>query len=176
MININYRKLTADEINPQLFGSFNRYQEVTKCLRKIDGEWVIKDITFTEQWTADDYITLCGYLINSGVVYGAFDGDKLIGFTSLESEFFGTACKYLQLSCIHVSNEYRGKGIGRQLFALIADSAKKAGADKLYISAHSSVESQAFYKSIGCVETVEYNAKLTELEPCDCQLEFILNL
>lgn len=173
-MNINYKKLTATEVNPSLFDSFNRYQEVTKCWRKIDGEWVIKDIAFTEQWSDNDYITLVGYLTNSTIVYGAFHDDKLIGFTSLEGEFFGETCKYLQLSCLHVSFGYRGNGIGKRLFYLICESAKKFGADKLYISAHSSVESQGFYKSLGCVETLEYNAKLLELEPYDCHLEFNL--
>jgi len=43
------------------------------------------------------------------------------------------------------------------------------GAQSLYISAHSSQESQAFYKVMGCAESVEYNTKLVDEEPCDCQ-------
>ena len=39
------------------------------------------------------------------------------------------------------------------------------------ISAHSAVESQAFYKSMGCVEAEVYNQKHVEDEPYDCQLE-----
>lgn len=173
-MNINYKKLTATEINPSLFDSFNRYQEVTKCWRKIDGEWVIKDIAFTEQWSDNDYITLVEYLLKSIAIYGAFHDDKFIGFVSLEGDFFGETCNYQQLSCLHVSFGYRGNGIGKRLFYLICESAKKFGADKLYISAHSSVESQGFYKSLGCVETLEYNEKLLELEPYDCHLEFNL--
>ena len=46
------------------------------------------------------------------------------------------------------------------------------GRKPLYISAHSSVESQAFYKApMGCVEAREYQAFHVEKEPCDCQLE-----
>ena len=52
--------------------------------------------------------------------------------------------------------------------------AKAKGAKKLYISAHSSVESQAFYKAIGCREAEEYSQPHVEKEPCDCQLEKIL--
>jgi hypothetical protein len=48
------------------------------------------------------------------------------------------------------------------------------GAQKLYISAHSSQESQAFYKAMGCVEAMEYNKRLVSEEPCDCQLEYNL--
>lgn len=42
---------------------------------------------------------------------------------------------------------------------------------KLYISAHSAVESQAFYKQMGCVEAQVYHLKHVEAEPYDCQLE-----
>ena len=42
---------------------------------------------------------------------------------------------------------------------------------KLYISAHSAVESQAFYKAMGCVEAEVYHQGHVEEEPYDCQLE-----
>ena len=56
-------------------------------------------------------------------------------------------------------------------FTNIKEWAKQKGAKKLYISAHSAVESQAFYKSMGCVEAKVYNQKHVEDEPYDCQLE-----
>lgn len=49
--------------------------------------------------------------------------------------------------------------------------AREKNAKKLYISAHSAVESPAFYKAMGCVEAKEYNAEHVEKEPYDCQLE-----
>lgn len=61
------------------------------------------------------------------------------------------------------------------LFSLACDSAKQLGAKKMYISAHSSEESKAFYNAMGCVEALEYNHKLVDDEPCDCQLEFTLD-
>ncbi|MGN0998888.1 MAG: GNAT family N-acetyltransferase, partial [Faecousia sp.] len=72
---------------------------------------------------------------------------------------------------IHVSQECRGRGIGRKLMEASKDWAKGRGAQKLYISAHSSVESQAFYRAMGCREAEEYNRASVEKEPCDCQLE-----
>lgn len=48
------------------------------------------------------------------------------------------------------------------------------GGQKLYISAHSAVESQAFYRKMGCVEAEEYDPAHTAAEPCDCQLEYLL--
>ena len=47
-------------------------------------------------------------------------------------------------------------------------------AEKLYISAHSSKESQAAYRALGCVHAEEINAKLAQEEPCDVQMEYRL--
>lgn len=178
MREIQYKKIKADDINEALFKDFNRYQKVTKCWRKVEDQWVLKDIAFTEQWTSKEYEFLVKCLQNTvntgGVVYGAFNAESLAGFVSVESTFFGSQKEYLQLSSIHVTFEGRGMGIGRRLLNLAEDSARKMGAKKLYISAHSSEESQAFYKKLGCVEAVEYNEKLVADEPCDCQLEYVL--
>jgi len=97
-----------------------------------------------------------------------------VGFASVESEFFGSQKEYLQLSSLHISYENRGMGIGKKLFSLACKKAKEMGAQKLYISAHSSEETQAFYKAVNCVKGVEYNPKLVAEEPCDCQLEYCL--
>lgn len=175
---IKYRKLEVDEINKDLFKDFNRYQRVTKCWRKVENNWVIKDIEFTEEWTSKEYEFLVKCLQNTantgGVVFAAFNAESLAGFVSVENALFGRQKEYLQLSSIHVTFEGRGMGIGRKLFELAVNSARDMGAKKLYISAHSSIESQAFYKKLGCVEAVEYNEKLVAEEPCDCQLEFVL--
>lgn len=178
METIIYKQLKDIEINIALFSSFNRYQDVKKCWRKENGEWILKEIAFTEQWDSDEYEYLVKCLQNTvnsgGAVFGAFHKEVLIGFASVENEFFGSQKEYLQLSCIHTSYESRGMGIGKKLFSIACKKAKQMGAQKLYISTHSSEESQAFYKATGCVEAVEYNAKLVDAEPCDCQSEYCL--
>ena len=68
----------------------------------------------------------------------------------------------------------RGQGMGRVLFRAAAEWARDMGARKLYISAHSAVESQAFYRSLGCVEAQVYSQEAVEKEPYDCQLEYNL--
>jgi len=73
-----------------------------------------------------------------------------------------------------VSEDMRRGGIGKALFLAAAEWARKQGAKKLYISAHSAVESQAFYRAMGCVEAAEYHQKHVEAEPFDCQLEYVL--
>lgn len=179
MIKSNIRKLTKTEINKALFSNFNREQRVTRCWRKAEGEWVLKDIAFTENWRDDQYEELVRYLVNTvdtgGTVWGVFKSERLIGFASLENKFFGSQSQYLQLSSIHVSKESRGEGIGRQLFFEAYKRAAEMGAGKLYISAHSSEETMAFYHRLGCVEAKEYNETLVAQEPYDCQLEYVLD-
>lgn len=175
---MDYRKLQISEINRNLFKQFERHQKVTQCWRKVNGEWIVKDVPFIDQWSEEDYCQLVELLKNTlktgGIVYGAFSEDTLKGFASVESVLIGEIHEYLELSCIHVSEDMRGHGIGKILFQMAAQWAKTYGAKKLYISAHSSVESQAFYKAMGCTEALEYSEKHVEKEPCDCQLEYVL--
>lgn len=172
---IQYRELCMDEINRELFQSFVRRQVVTKCWRKENGAWLIKDAPFVDDWSESDYQILVTCLKNTvssgGFVYAAFDDGRLKGMVSVEPELFGGEQKYLDLSCIHVSEDMRGQGIGKTLFYEAKEWAKRKGGRKLYISAHSAVESQAFYKAMGCVEAQKYNKKHVEAEPYDCQLE-----
>ena len=172
---IQYRELHADEINTELFRDFNRRQVVTKCRRREKDGWVIREDPFIDDWSEEDYRTLVVCLKHTletnGFVYGAFYEGKLKGFTSVESMLSGGEQRYLDLSCIHVSEELRGNGIGTVLFLAEKEWEKKHGASKLYISAHSAVESQRFYEKMGCVEAQVYDQKHVEAEPYDCQLE-----
>ncbi|MBE5967066.1 MAG: GNAT family N-acetyltransferase [Lachnospiraceae bacterium] len=172
---MKYLKLKTDEINRELFSHFQRHQTVTLCWRKIDEKWCIKDDPFTDDWTEEEYNELVTCLkdtaASGGVVFGAFSDQTLKGFTSVEAPLFGSNREYLDLSSIHVSEDMRGKGIGKELFQLAKTWAKEHGAKKLYISAHSAVESQAFYHAMGCVEAQEYNPYHVQKEPYDCQLE-----
>lgn len=172
---IQYRPLNINELDRELFRHFTRHQAVTKCWRRENEKWVIKDIPFIDDWSEADYQTLVACLKNTiqtgGVVYGAFCDGMLKGFTSVEPLFFGGTQKYLELSSLHVSEELRGSGIGTELFLLAKKWAKQHGALKLYLSAHSAVETQCFYLKMGCMEAAVYSWRHVEAEPFDCQLE-----
>lgn len=172
---MEFRELTSEEINLDLFKNFIRHQVVNDCYRKVDGKWVIKADPFIDDWSEKDYEFLVQCLKNTvktgGAVFGVFCDNKLKGFASLEKGFFGGDNKYLDLSSIHISEDMRGKGFGKRLFSMIKERAREMGAKKLYISAHSAVESQRFYHAMGCVEAKEYNSAHVEKEPFDCQLE-----
>lgn len=172
---INYREIKISELNINLFHTFQRQQVVTDCWRKENDQWVIKNVPFIDDWGNDEYKELIHCLTNTimtgGLVYGAFINDELKGFVSVEGALIGSDLQYMDLSSIHVSQDVRGQGIGKTLFSIAKDFAQKNNAKKLYISAHSAVETQAFYRAMGCREAEEYDAKHVKREPYDCQLE-----
>lgn len=175
---ILYRTLTEPELNRSLFSAFVRRQVVVDCWRRENGGWAIKPDPFIDDWSEEDYAYLLDCLRNTvrtgGFVCGAFLDGELKGFVSVEAAPFGSENQYLDLTSIHVSADCRGHGAGRELFARAADWARGRGAKKLYISSHSAVESQAFYRVMGCVDAVEVNAAHVEKEPFDRQLEYVL--
>ncbi len=175
---MEYRELGEADISAQLLDGFERSQEVVKCWRKLGGVWVVADAPFIDQWSMEERAELIKALKDTvregGVVFAAFAGGGLRGFASVAPEPLGSEGKYLDLGNLHVSKELRGQGIGRRLFQMCVAWAMGRGAGKLYISAHSAVETQAFYRAMGCVEAVEYSARHVKKEPYDCQLEYVL--
>ena len=156
------------------------HRQDTVRFNRWSNKWALKDVVFTEQWDekmkqeiVDVDFKNC--LKSGGFVWGVFNREnQLIAFACLLSDFFGSSGQYLQLTQIHVSSEYRNMGVGKELFRVAVEKARELGAEKLYISAHSSEESQYFYESIGCEDAAEVNERLAKLEPYDRQMEYVL--
>jgi predicted N-acetyltransferase YhbS len=110
----------------------------------------------------------------NGTLLGAFDGDRLIAISALESEFIGRKKDQLQLYFHHVDSHYRHSGIGGKLLKKIMEKARRLGARKLYISATPSKNTVDFYMHMGCKLASELNPKLYKLEPEDIHLELKL--
>ena len=169
------RPLRPEEIGRALFAHFQRTQQVTRCWRRIDGAWVIRDVAFVDDWTEAEYeavaARLSAILRAGGIVIGAFRNGQLKGFAAVEPELFGSRAQYLDLTLLHVSQDARLEGIGSALFRAAQSFAASRGAEKLYVSAHSAVESCAFYQTMGCVDAEEPSARHVEMEPSDRQLE-----
>lgn len=178
-MNIRIRRIKEKNLSKSLFDGFDRHQEVTRVFRAEGGKWVIREVSFTEEWGENEKEELVRCLANTlqtkGIIYGAFDGERLVGFFSVESRLFGSQKQYVELSSLHVDRAYRGQGIGRKLFECAVSCGQSLNGKKLYISAHSSVESQAFYRKMGCIEALEFSPEALEKEPCDCQLEYPLD-
>ncbi len=172
---MEYKNLQADDISLALFAHFDRRQQVTLCWRRQNGAWVIREDPFLDDWSAADRNALIGALRETlrggGWVLGAFADQKLQGFAAVKAPLFGQNGEYMDLSELHVSANARSQGIGRALFERAKRWAGEHGAAKLYISAHSAVESQAFYRAMGCADAQEPDPQHVRMEPFDHQLE-----
>ena len=175
---IRVERLTEDNFNSHSLDSFIRHQVVTECLRNVDGNWLLLPISFVEEWSLDkcreEASAIANNLSGNMIDYGAFEGTDLIGYITVGTERLGTKRQYVQLVTFQVSEPFRGMGVGRKLFEKAAGVAREYGAKKLYISAHSSKESQAAYKALGCVHAEEIIPWIADEEPFDVQLEYVL--
>lgn len=172
---IRLEGLNAQNFTEASLDAFVRHQEVTHCWRKTDGEWRLLPVRFTEEWDAEECRRIAGGLSAGSIVgFGAFDGDAVVGYITVGTARLGSRGQYVQLVEFEVSEGYRGRKIGKRLFELGCGAARALGAQKLYISAHSSEESQAAYRALGCVHAQEIDAALAQAEPCDVQMEYAL--
>lgn len=175
---IFYRALQQSDFTPDLLASFHRYQETTCVWYEKDGDYLLKEDHFIDEW--DDQkkqqviSSLQACVASGGAVVGAFVENALIGFANVEGARFGSAGQYVELPYIHVSNEWRKAGLGRSLFQQICDQARQLGAKKLYIAAHPSEETQHFYRRVGCTYAMEINEEILAREPLDIQMEYLL--
>ena len=75
---------------------------------------------------------ITGILADSELMpaFGAFDGDRLVGFAEAGERPFGDGCETAPvgwLEGIYIEQEYRRQGIGRALVAAVTDWAKARG-------------------------------------------------
>jgi len=178
METITYQELNKENFNEHSMDDFIRHQSVTESWRMVDGQMVLKPTVFEQDWslekrreTAKEITEEMGKTI---CAYGAFCKGKYAGHAVLKTKLFGTAARYMELELFHVSEPYRGKGIGKSLFALAAGKARSLGAEKLFISCFPAKETIAVYTALGCVPCQEHNAVKALEEPLDIQLEYIL--
>ena len=173
-----YKKLDNTNFTGHSLDDFVRHQTVTECWRKTGCDWKIVPNVYEENWSPEQRREMAedvAHHINLDQTgFGAFDGERIIGFATVSRRIFGFAARYVQLVCFQISEEYRRQGIGRKLFSMACEEARRLGADKLYISAHSSKESQAAYRALGCTPAEEVNEGLAAAEPFDVQMEYRL--
>jgi predicted N-acetyltransferase YhbS len=172
------RFLQRDEI--PLIWQIDRKEIVENIYSLENGALVLKPDYFDIQgWPRDEaelYTPiLLGCYDRGGVFWGAFENDKLVGVSILESKFIGSHHDTLQLKFLHVSRDYRKQGLGTTLFNLAAEKAKTLGAKKLYISATPSENTVNYYQRLGCVLATEIDPELYALEPEDIHLEYVIS-
>ena len=147
---------------------YNRRQDVKKVYRMIDGKYELIECEYTEDWDLNKKRSVAKRISSDDcITYLALEDNKVVGFIGMLKKL---NCNYMILDMMHVSSECRGKGIGRQLFNLGKEEARKAGADGMYISACSSEETIAFYKAMGSKLAEHPIKEIAEDEPFDLQM------
>lgn len=173
---IRYERLSHQNFDCRSLDGFIRRQTVRESWRKIDGTWRLIPNDYEENWDLirrrEIAADIARHMETDQSAFGAFSSDQLVGFITVSHALFGQSACYAPLVCFQVSEPYRRQGIGKRLFALAAGELAALGADRLYISAHSSRESQAAYRALGCVDAAEINARLAAEEPFDVPLEY----
>ncbi len=175
---IRYKRLKEEDLTNDLLKSFNRFQRTTQVVYKNNADYIIKQDHFVDHWDEEHKARVTSDLkncmITGGAVIGSFHNALLVGFANIEGKKFGSRNQYLEMPYIHVSQEQRGQGIGKKLFELCCQFAKEKGVEKLYIGAHPAVETQQFYRALGCTYAEEINDEIFSREPLDIQLEYRL--
>lgn len=165
---IKIELLSENNFNENSLDNYVRTQEVKKVYRRQGEEYVLVEMPYVEDWSLEKKRSVAKDICSKEYIsYIALDDDKVVGFIGLKKQLVGD---YMILDMMHTSAEYRGKGLGRKLFELGKDAARKAGAKALYISACSSEETIAFYKAMGAVLTKDTIKEIEEDEPCDLQM------
>jgi predicted N-acetyltransferase YhbS len=178
MHQITYRKLTTKDC--ERIKEMDASQFIKRAWREVEGERRLVEINYLDPtWPGgfeDHYNCLKETIEKNGSAIGAFDssGNQLVGFITVDPEFFGDKYRYVLLDQLYVSRQHRSQGIGKKLFTLAAEEARGWKAEKFYIAAGSAEETIAFYFALGCREAVEINQEIYESDPRDYQMEYTL--
>ena len=171
---ITYRVLERDEIRK--LNEIDRYEIIEEIYCFRDGKLVLEkeyseitDIPDISE-VIEDYIEDYD---DDGTFVGAFDAEKLVGLGGISGKLIGENKDTLQLSSLWVSNQYRKKGIGRQLVSMLKEEAKQLGAERLYVSAAPSKNTVDFYRGVGFGLTTPIKM-LFEDEPNDIHMDMKL--
>ena len=105
------KELRIDDINENLHKEFNRYQKIDKPYKEINGKWILTNEPYENEWDDDDKKEVINELLTSikrgDFVLGIYDNNKLIVFTNLVKEIFGTKNQCVRIAFLHVSYEHR---------------------------------------------------------------------
>lgn len=110
------------------------------------------------------------HLDQGGAAVGVFDHEALIGAAILGATGVADYPDLRQLMFLHVSHDWRGRGVASALYRLCAEAARGMGASGLYISATSTRRTVDFYQRLGAVPTAHPDKTLLRHEPDDIHL------
>ncbi len=175
--NTSFRELVEQELIR--ISEIDRSEEILEQYVVVNGKLVLSSCSISSSgFDPKELAEIIGrqhkILEQKGFVFGAFNGEKLIGVASLENRKRGAQHDYLKMDILYVSNTYRVKGVGSQLLNNCKEKALRLGAEKLYVSATPTQTTVDFYLKHGATLTSEIDSELYKLEPDDIHLELSL--
>lgn len=112
---INYERLNADNFNAHSLDDFVRHQKVSECWRNVNGEWKLVPICFEENWSLEKCQEIAADVVlhfeKDQSAFGAFDGEKLVGFITVSHEIFGKTAKYAEL----IAFKFQSRTVAKEL-------------------------------------------------------------
>jgi len=108
------------------------------------------------------------YLAAGGIAIGALADGRLVGIGVVVPHIRDGVA---QLGFLHVSDGYRGRGIGGRLCAQLEQIGGELGDTVMVVSATPSANTVRFYRNLGFEPTANPLRELYELEPKDVHLE-----
>ena len=107
-----------------------------------------------------------------GELYGAFDGDEVLGLMIVNPAFEPPMSWFAWL---HVSQRHRRRGAASALWEVAVDRSRASGATSMYVSATPTGSAVGFYLSRGCRLADPPHAELFSHEPEDIHLVLALS-
>ncbi len=108
-----------------------------------------------------------GYIRSGGAAFGAFDGERLVGFSVVR---IGLDEETAQLAGLYVDRALRRHGLGRALVSSAVESARSSGATRRYASSSRYEAAVGFYLSFGFRPLEKPDPQLFQLEPYDIHM------
>lgn len=165
---ITVKELLTDDLRTVFLDSFEHNQTWKSTWVNLDGEWKLFDKSGNRQWSDKKRKWIPEYLTEQirrgGSVFGAYDGGRLVGFSSVDGILRGENIPHANLTMLFVDDRYQRMGIGEMLFREAVRCARGMGARRLFVSAIPSADTIAFYFAMGCRDAEEIVAEFVDSE------------
>ena len=171
------RELPTSDI--ERIRDIDRSERIDQQYRVRDGHLEIIDVdidaprwgTPRSEHPVEHYIDEWRPVLDDGVLFGAMEGDRLVGFVLYRPRI---ADGLANLAVLHVSREHRRSGLGRRLTDEVVQRARADGARRLYVSATPTRGTVDFYLRQGFAVAAMPDPHMFELEPEDIHLVMTL--
>jgi N-acetylglutamate synthase-like GNAT family acetyltransferase len=146
------------------------YEMRGRSLTAMEVEWIVPNFTTESEGehSIAEQVRFCKAHMERGArCRGAFDNNTLVGIGMLTPNI---RLKIAQLAYLHVSSNYRRRGIATSIVDDLLSWAREIEQIQVYISSTPSESAVGFYSQHGFNPTDEPLPELLELEPEDIHM------